>query len=353
MELKKYDGALEVHSSRCHSWLCPVCREKRGYQVRKFLREHLDFFRVPKLFTLTLNPDNFESPLDALKRVRENAFIPRLMRFLGIKTWFAVLEFQKNGFPHWHILIDVSPLPQVGKIQHYLDLEKVFKLWRFKWSLGTQIHLTEKHSENSLHAVNYISKYLIKSPSCGYPEWVWNTLGIRMFSSSKGLSLSKKKDFGKFELNNEIADCEGFWNEDNKNNVADCPHKSQSDSSENLDESEDSEYSKGVHKTPNVLRVCLCGSNTFITSDGHFICKLPVPLDFLEGFDCIQYSQSDDDGCIYSSRVVDKSKGGEFLNALLSDDLTFDISNYLDNYALNKAKQLKIMEIYKDYAVAF
>ena len=319
MDYDKLESSIEVHSQRCHSWLCPVCREKRGRQVRAFLRECSELFEVPKLFTLTVNPSNFLSPLEAYRQIRDNGYIPRLMRFLGVRNWFAVLEFQKNGFPHWHLLIDVGSLPRVGYVPHFLDLEKVYSLWRDKWKFGSQIHLSEKHTKCPEHAVNYICKYLIKPPSNGYPEWVWNEYGLRFFSASKSL-----------------GSVYGFTNSTNSNQTK-----------------QDSADDKYKHKVSNCLRVVFCGSRSFATSDGRFLRQIDLPLSVLMDFDCFKLSQSDgDEGLIYSSVVMDKHKASSFFDSLsvIPDD---NLNNFALDYALHKAKQLGIEDIYNTYAIPF
>ena len=327
MDFEKIDGSLEVHSQRCHSWLCPVCREKRGREVRAFLRERVELFEVPKLFTLTIDPKCFNSPLDAYHIVRSKAYIPRLMRFLGISNWFCVLEFQKNGNPHWHILLDVGSLPKVGHVRHYLNLEKVYSLWRDKWNFGEQIRLSQKHTESAQHAVNYICKYLIKSPKNGFPDWMWEQCGIRFFSASKSLgSLSK---YSSKYSSQEKDKCDDNLVDDNS--------------------SVDSDDELGKHKLSNCLRVLYCGTRSIILSDSHFLGEINLPVEKLIEFDdYFKLSQSEDDiGTVYSSVVMDKHKANVFLDSL--SQLDDYVDDFLNTYVHDKAKDLGIEEIFRNY----
>lgn len=351
MDYEKIDGSLEVHSQRCHSWLCPVCREKRGRQVRAFLRERAELFEVPKLFTLTIDPKGFVSPLDAYLKVRLKGYIPRLMRFLGIRNWFCVLEFQKNGNPHWHILIDVASLPKVGHVPHYLDLEKVYSLWRDKWHFGSQVKLSEKHTESPEHAVNYICKYLIKSPSLGFPDWMWEQCGIRFFSQSKSIgSLSSFLSPSSYETKVNPPDQDEEHSDDD--DVTEDESSDEDDSSEEVEEDEDDEECIRRHKLSNCLRVCYCGSRSFVLSDGRFINEIELPLEVLKDFDAFKLSQSEGaDGTVYSSLVLDKMLAKSFMSSL--DSLEEEVYDFIEKYAKEKAKKLGIEDILQSYAVPF
>lgn len=190
----------------CKSWFCPECKKSRALALREVLRTKFNLFSVPKLLTFTVDPSRFESGESAYRFVRDGRFIPRMLRYLGIKNWFCVLEFQRNGFPHWHLLVDLSLQPTryvrrsggvldvkdefcLGyfEIRYFLDLTRIHRLWR-KWGIGEQIDLqTKKVRVSPGHAVNYIIKYLLKNPACGYPVWVLNSSNIRLISASRSL----------------------------------------------------------------------------------------------------------------------------------------------------------------------
>ena len=100
-------------SVKCNSWMCGKCRKRRGIIFRNRLLEKLTLFKEPRLYTITINREWHESPREAYRHVMLDSLIPRLFRLLGIKRWVWVLEVQENtgdGWPHWHILIDVSDL---------------------------------------------------------------------------------------------------------------------------------------------------------------------------------------------------------------------------------------------------
>jgi hypothetical protein len=143
--------------------------------VRQKLLGLLGHFPEPALFTLTVDRSKFDSPEHAHQVISGGRYVPRLLRELGVESWVWVLEFQQatgDGWPHWHILIDRGSLPKVGRIEHFLDLKKAWGLWRDKWHLGGLDFAPKRETQTAAHAVNYITKYLMKNPTAGYPGWV-------------------------------------------------------------------------------------------------------------------------------------------------------------------------------------
>jgi hypothetical protein len=73
------------------------------------------------MFTLTIDPQLFGSPREAYQYLRENRCISEIMRLIrdsrhpGIRIhstrYVYVLEFQENGYPHYHVLLDASWIP--------------------------------------------------------------------------------------------------------------------------------------------------------------------------------------------------------------------------------------------------
>jgi hypothetical protein len=143
-------------------------------------------FRKPALLTLTVARDQFDTPEQAFGTITDTkrGLLRRLMRSLDVRLWVWVLEFQQmtcTGWPHWHFLIDLDDLPN-----RRLDLGKAWHLWRDKWALGgIDLQARPNGFKNAAHAINYITKYLIKQPKMGYPLWVleWEA-PIRFFQAS-------------------------------------------------------------------------------------------------------------------------------------------------------------------------
>jgi hypothetical protein len=120
------------------------------------------------------------------------------MAILGVSRWFWVLEFQEKtgeGWPHWHVLADLSHYPG-GRLPRNL-LKRAWHLWRDVWGVGGLDLRKEGKFRNSLHAVLYVTKYLVKWPKRGHPTWVYKqggtsadenkSIGIRRFQGSRAV----------------------------------------------------------------------------------------------------------------------------------------------------------------------
>jgi len=184
--LKDLIGRIIFVHQRCNSRTCSSCGPRLGYIVRQRLLEKHDLFKVPALLTLTVDRKNFESPGAAHHSINEFGLIRRLMRYLDVQCWVWILEFQKRsgtGWPHWHILIDLSN--QVGQ---KLDLSRAWRLWRDQWGVGGVDIQQRRNFQEPSHAINYITKYLMKQPKVGFPLWVIEaTKRIRLCGSAKAI----------------------------------------------------------------------------------------------------------------------------------------------------------------------
>ncbi len=222
--------AIEV---KCKSWLCKKCRVHKGLRIREKFIAKSNLFESPRLYTITINREWFDSPADAYNYVMQKKFLARLLtKEMNVRRWIWVLEPQENngdGWPHWHILIDVADLPgmwynketkkaQENKPQykagwcyvpHFFDLNKVHRLLR-KWKIGEQCKLTVKRDNfcNPLHAIRYITKYLIKTPERGFPPWMLKYSRLRFVQASRDIGSlggqkykppEKKDDEGEYE----------------------------------------------------------------------------------------------------------------------------------------------------------
>lgn len=211
-------AGYELVKHRCQCRTCPTCGKRRGWETRQVLLGKLELFRKPVLMSLTIDQagtktgKGFRSPEDSWRFVTERGYIRRLMGRLGIGVWVWVLEFHKSGWPHWHILADVS---EVGRV----DLVQAWHLWRDTWKLGGLDLQAKKRFQDATHAVMYITKYLTK-PAESYPEWFLAGCGRRMCQGSqrvgrltRGRAVTDEKDGDEVErregrpLIDRMAEC--------------------------------------------------------------------------------------------------------------------------------------------------
>jgi hypothetical protein len=179
-----FAGAVVV-PCKCRCRTCEICGRKLGWKVRQSLLAKAEQFRDPALLTLTVDRKHFNGPEEAHTAITEGRFIARLMRLLGVFTWFWVLEFQTlsgSGWPHWHIVVDLSGCPG-----NCIDLRRAWHLWRDKWGLGGLDLERKRGIYESTHAIMYVTKYLAKMPDA-FPLWVLERKkGIRFIGGCKAL----------------------------------------------------------------------------------------------------------------------------------------------------------------------
>jgi hypothetical protein len=109
--------------------------------------------------------------------------------YLYSRRWFVVIEWQGNGFPHWHLLLDATWIP-FGAITDTWD--KFRPPWLpppegVRPPMGCCRFTASKFDAGgALHAARYVAKYVSKFPADGFPEWVTARKNIRRFSTSRG-----------------------------------------------------------------------------------------------------------------------------------------------------------------------
>jgi hypothetical protein len=175
-----------VVAKGCKNRYCPDCCESTGIKLRERVRDRIADWKSAILVTLTVDPTIYgaENPEAAYLRVRSRRAIARLVRSL-VKTghltsgrYFVVLEFQANGMPHWHLLLESSFVP-IERIQHVWNLNRPDGAgpvepnrpgFGFCW-------VSKSSFEDMQHAANYVTKYCLKQPQNGYPAWVLDFVG--------------------------------------------------------------------------------------------------------------------------------------------------------------------------------
>ena len=218
------DSFFKASAVCCKSWFCEKCRKIKGHDLRQKFLDKAGILKIPRLYTITINREWFKNPKEAYKYVMDKKFIARLLTMrMGIKRWVWVLEAQEangDGWPHWHILLDIGDLPAMWYnedtqkaqeqppankmgwvyIPHYFDLNKAHRLLT-KWKIGKQCKLSVRRDSfnTGKHAVFYITKYLIKSPKRGFPAWMLKTPRLKFYASSRNFSRSDEPTKSKTE----------------------------------------------------------------------------------------------------------------------------------------------------------
>jgi len=117
----------------CSSVWCPDCFTKKGGSKRIADKLSKFDFRKTRQVVLTCDPKKFpEGPQYAFELLKEKGsvhqFMHNLKRTYKIKfsNWLWVLEWHENGFPHFHLFIEVADHGKAGMIGN----EKLLKCWK-------------------------------------------------------------------------------------------------------------------------------------------------------------------------------------------------------------------------------
>ena len=171
---------FELAKCGCDCWFCEDCCERKGYNLRKELIGALDSFEHLLMITLTVDPELFDTFHDAYFYMREKRCISVLMQgldrlgHLNSRKYFYVLEFQESGNPHYHLLVDAKRIPHEDLLEAWSknrpDNLPPPEPNRPPFGL---VWITKRHFDGgALHAARYATKYLVKVPEYGWPDWV-------------------------------------------------------------------------------------------------------------------------------------------------------------------------------------
>jgi hypothetical protein len=156
----------------CKSWNCSFCGPRRAKRYKHAIRATAEALHLQRFLTLTLDPKKIEGdPVRYLNAAFDKLRV-YLKRQCGVAPqYIRVLEFQKSGNPHFHILID-----------RYIDLEWIRKAWvAVGGGFMVDIRLVDVHRVS-----RYLSKYLTKELLMSAP------LRCRRVTTSRGIKLFEK-----------------------------------------------------------------------------------------------------------------------------------------------------------------
>lgn len=168
--------------NRCVSQFCPDCSMSHCVAWREKLRDGIKHWRSVIMLTMTIDPKQHRDPESAFRLVQQKRRVAEMIRklhrdgVLRTKEYTLTIEFHKNGWPHYHVLVEATFVCK-HKLQE-------------SWKMG--VCWVSKHDfEGINHAINYATKYIVKTDAndgFAFPGWVLDYDGlIRRFSTSRGL----------------------------------------------------------------------------------------------------------------------------------------------------------------------
>jgi hypothetical protein len=195
---KKPQAAVEKYAiavrCNCSSIWCPKCFKKH-FAPKEAARMGLMDWKRTRMVTLTLNPAGWVDGEDAYNWYKNTKPIGHFIENLGragitVTDWTCNMEWHDNGYPHWHLLIEVDKPGKAGMIGQ----ELLHKLWSHGDN-SNRIHEYFFSSEERFKKfTGYFSKsgYLHKDKQhqIKLPSWTetpeWAGVKINRFSSMRG-----------------------------------------------------------------------------------------------------------------------------------------------------------------------
>lgn len=160
-EFDENDKLIKIEFSKigCNSWTCPRCNILKALRVKYQIKETAILNDLGYFLTLTLDPKKIpieyysETRNDTHKYITKifNTFVLDIKRKTSSKeklkyTW--IMEFQKNGRAHMHILLN-----------NYIDINLIRKIW-VRVGGG---HIMDIQPAKTLEGLSrYLSDYVVK-----------------------------------------------------------------------------------------------------------------------------------------------------------------------------------------------
>jgi hypothetical protein len=170
--IRGYDSKTDTqrhHRVNCKCWNCSYCGPRKAKRYRYAIRTVAEANKLRRFLTLTLDPSKIDGdPVRYLNRIFAAFRVYLQRRYSVTPQYIRILEFQVNGNPHFHILID-----------RYIERNWIVNAWS---ALGGGAMVDIRYVD--VHRVSrYLSKYLTKELLLSAP------LRSRRVTTSRGIKL--------------------------------------------------------------------------------------------------------------------------------------------------------------------
>lgn len=156
----------------CKCWNCSYCGPRKAKRYKHAIVRIAETLQLCRFVTLTLDPSKIQGdPVRYLNQVWAKLRVYLKREFGVAPAYIRVLEFQQNGNPHFHILID-----------RFLRWTWLQHAWEAVGG-GRQMDITFVDVHRVSH---YLSKYLTKELLLSAP------LRSRRVTTSRGIHLLEK-----------------------------------------------------------------------------------------------------------------------------------------------------------------
>ena len=188
---------FRVRPCRCPRGFCEHCGPKLGWKLRQRLLARLKSFKSVFGITLTLDGSLFTDPREAWSYVMTERLLSRLVRELYrrgrllSRAYFWSVEFQKDTKQaHWHLVVEAEWIPYGELVEIWsrfrpdsaAPLEEKVTAENYKGRAPAFGSVQFTRPTDAYRGAYYATKYLVKHPEEGYPEWV---LGMRRMQRTR------------------------------------------------------------------------------------------------------------------------------------------------------------------------
>ena len=172
---KAPDGSLIFVRLRCKNWKCEFCANLNARRNKADITRAAVENRLQRMMTLTLDPGKIQGmPVKYLRECWARMRTSLQRKYVRAPGFVAILEFQKKGSPHLHILID-----------RFIAWEWIREAWIDAGGGSfTDIRYVDAH-----RVAAYLSKYLTKQMLIS----VEAPPRSRRITTSRGIHLREKK----------------------------------------------------------------------------------------------------------------------------------------------------------------
>ena len=164
----------EMIPFRCKSWRCLTCGPRKARRLRNQVGVWAEAKQLTRLMTLTLDPQQVQGDVYAHLSDVWRKFRVYLHRTYGRVSFIWVMELQRNGNPHLHVLVDRF-IPQQGASR--------------TWDAAGGGRIVDVRYVDVHRVRAYLAKYLTKP---------WHQMDIparkRRCSASQDICLSRSPD---------------------------------------------------------------------------------------------------------------------------------------------------------------
>lgn len=167
----------------CKKWRCPVCGPKKARALSWEIGEAIEKHGLVAMLVLTLDPKKLQPDTNTCKFIKRlwHKFHMPLKRFLKKKlNYIWVLELQKNGRAHLHVLVDT-----------FIPQRWLSAVWS-RYGGGHIVHI--ERIDDGRKTAGYLAKYLAKSTAGGLAD------RERRYGTSRAIKLREEKENEGWEM---------------------------------------------------------------------------------------------------------------------------------------------------------